>query len=61
MICGWKEVEGSEDNGECCMIEKFSNGHMHVFAFDFDSDAIVLGYPRYAEHAERLLQHQWKV
>ena len=49
MICGWKEVEDSEDIDECCMIEKSSNGDMHVFAFDFDSDVILLGYPRYAE------------
>ena len=30
-------------------------------AFDFDSDAILLGYPRYAEHTERLHRHHWKV
>ena len=60
-MCGQKEVEDSEDNGECCMIEKSSNGDMHVFAFDFDSNAILLGYPRYAEHTERLHRHHWKV
>ena len=34
---------------------------MYVFAFDFDSVAILLGYPRYAEHTERLHRHHWKV
>ena len=43
------------------MIEKSSNGDMHVFAFDFDLDAILLGYPRCAEHTERLHRHHWKV
>ena len=45
MIRGWKEVEDSDDNGECCIIEKSSNGDMQVFAFDLDPDAILLGYP----------------
>ena len=31
------------------MVEKSSNEIMHVFTLDFDSDAIHLGYPRYAE------------
>ena len=43
------------------MVEKSSNEDMHVFAFDFDSDAILLGYPRYAEHAEPLHLHHWKL
>ena len=43
------------------MMEKSSNGDMDVFAFDLDSDAILLGYPRYAEHSERLHRHHWKV
>ena len=30
-------------------------------AFDFDSNAILLGYPRYAEHTERLHRHHWNV
>ena len=29
--------------------------------FDFDSDAILLRYPRYAEHTRQLHQHHWKV
>ena len=43
------------------MIEKTSNGDMHVFAFDLESDAILLGYPRYVELSERLHQHLLKV
>ena len=43
------------------MIEKLSNGDMDVFAFDFDSDATLLGYPRHAEHTERLHLHYSKV
>ena len=29
--------------------------------FDFDSDTILVGYARYAEHIERLYRHHWKV
>ena len=50
---GQKEVENFKDNGECCMVEKQSSTDMHMFAFDFDSDAILLGYSRYAEHTKR--------
>ena len=60
-MCSEKEAEDSEDKGECCMIEKSSNGNMDVFSFDFDSDAILLGYPRYAGHTEPLHRHHWKV
>ena len=38
-----------------------SNGDVLEVVFDFDSDAILLGYPRYAEHTERLHRHHWKV
>ena len=34
---------------------------MLVVVHDFDSEAILPGYPRYAEHTERLHRHQWKV
>ena len=34
--------------------EKSAIIDMSEFAFDFDSDAILLGSPRYAEHTERL-------
>ena len=30
-------------------------------AFNFDSDAILLGSPRYEVHTERLHRHHWKV
>ena len=59
-MCGQIEVEDSEDNGECYIVEKLSNGDIHVFAFDFYSDTILLGYPRYGEHTERLHRHHWK-
>ena len=45
----------------CCMTGKSSNGDVFVFAFDFDSDVILLGYLRYAEHTERLHRHHWKL
>ena len=61
MIYGKIGVEDSEDYGECCMVEKSSNGDVYMFAFDFDSDANLLGYPRYAEHTEQLHRHHWKV
>ena len=43
------------------LIEKSSIFDMLVVAFDFDSDAILLGYPRYAEHTKRLHRHHLKV
>ena len=43
------------------IVEKLSNGDVFEVAFDFDSDAILLDYPRYAEHTERLHRHHWKV
>ena len=52
-MCGYTEVEDSQDNGKCCMIEKSSKVDMHMFDFEFDSDSILLGCPRYAEHSER--------
>lgn len=32
-----------------------------LFAFDLNSDAILLSYPRYPGHTERLHWHHWKV
>ena len=58
---GQKEVEDSDENDKRGIVEKSLNGDMHVFTFDFDLDAILLGYPRYAEHTERLHRHHWKV
>ncbi|VDB84126.1 Bgt-20529 [Blumeria graminis f. sp. tritici] len=34
---------------------------MLKISFDFGSDSILLGYPRYAELTERSNQHSWKV
>ena len=47
---GQKEVEDSDENDKRGIVEKSSNGDMLEIAFDFDLDAILLGYPRYAEH-----------
>ena len=58
---GQKEVEDSDDNGNRGIFEKSLNGDMFEIAFDVDSDAILLGYPRYAGHTERLHRHYWKV
>ena len=32
-----------------------------VFAFEIDSDAVLLGGPSFEEHSERLHRHHWKV
>ena len=53
--------ENENENDKKGIVEKSSNGDMLEVAFDFDSDAILLGYPRYAEHTERLHRHHWKV
>ena len=34
---------------------------MVVFAFDFDSDKSLLGYPIYKKHTKRLYQQHWKL
>ena len=52
-------VENSDENGKRDSVDKLSNGDMLEVTFDFDSDAILLGYPRYAEHTERLHRHHW--
>lgn len=41
--------------------EKLSILDMLKISFDFGSDSILLGYPRYAELTERSNQHSWKV
>ena len=61
MMRGQKGDEDSDENDKRGIVEKLSNGDMLKIAFDFDLDAILLGYPRYAEHTEQLHQHHWKV
>ena len=56
-----REVDDPDENFKSGIIENSSNGDMLVFAFDIDSVAVLLGYPRYAEHTERLHRHHWKV
>ena len=54
--CNKIEVEDSHENDRSD-IEKSSNLDVLVVALDFDSDTILLGYPRQAEHTEVLHQH----
>ena len=53
MMRGYREVVDSDENGKRGIVEKSSNGDVLEVAFHLDSDAIILGYPRYAEHTER--------
>ena len=55
MLCGEVNVEDSREN------EKSPIVVASVFAFDFDSDAILVGYLIHAEHTERLHRYNWKV
>ena len=59
-MCGKVKVEDSRENDKNDINEKSSMIDVCV-CFDFDSVAILLGYPRYAEHTERLHRHHWKV
>ena len=54
-------MEDSRENDRSEFDEKSSILDVLVSAFDFDLDAILLGYPRYAELTERLYRHRWKV
>ena len=56
-----KDVEDSDENDKRGIVEKSSNGDTLEVAYDFDSDAILFGYPRYAEYTERLHRHYWKL
>ena len=60
MVCGEVKAEDSHENDKIDIDEKSTAIDVSVFAFDFDSNAILQGYPRYAEHSERLHQHHWK-
>ena len=58
MIRGQKEAQVSDEYGECYMIEKSTNEDMLEIASELGSDAILLGYPRYAEQTGRLNWHR---
>ena len=60
-MCGEVKIEDSRKNDKTDIDEKSPIIDVSVFAFDFDSDAIFLGYPRYAEHTERLHRYHLKV
>ena len=60
-MCEDDIVETSCENDKTDIDEKSPIIDMAVFAFDIDSFAILLGYPRYAKHTERLHWHHWKV
>ena len=53
-------MEDSREEDVSDIAEKSSTLDILKISFDFDSDA-VLGYPNYAEHAERLHRYHWKV
>ena len=55
------EIKDSRENDRSDIEEKSLILYMLKVAFDIDSDAILLGYSRYAEHAKRLHRHHWKV
>ena len=57
-MCGYKEAEDSDDNGRSGIIEKLSVVDTPVLIFDFDPNAVLLGYPRYLGRIERLHQHR---
>ena len=55
------ELEALTENSRINIDERSLTVNMFVFAFDFDLDATLLGYLRYAEHTERLHRHRVKV
>ena len=60
-MCDEVKVEDFRENDKTDIDEKSPIIDMLEVAFDFDSDAIPLGYPRYAEYTKRLHRHHWKV
>ena len=54
-------VEDPRENDGTDVGEKSPIVDVSVFVFGFDSDAVLLRYLIYAERAERLHLHQWKV
>ena len=53
MVCCKIKFEDSCESGRIHIDEKSLDIDMLMIAFDFDSDAILLGYQRYREHTER--------
>ena len=60
-ICGSIDMEGLIESGKSDIIEESSNEDMLEVALDFDSDAILLGYPRYANILSVYSRHHEKV
>ena len=54
-------MKDSRENDRSDIVKKSSILDMLDVAFDFDSEAILLGYLRYAEHNERLYRHLLKM
>ena len=57
VVCGAVKVEDSLEKDWIDIVEKSLILDMLEVAFDFDLDTILLGYPRHAEHTERLHRH----
>ena len=53
-MCRKIQLGELRENDKRGVDEDSSKVDMLVFALDFDSDAIILGYHRYAEKTERL-------
>ena len=54
-------MEDSRDNDRSDINDESSILDELASAFAFNLDAILLGYPRYAEHTEPFHRHHWKV
>ena len=54
-------VQNSREEDKTNNEENSSIVDLPVLDFEFDLGAILLGYPRCAEHTERLHWHHWKV
>ena len=54
-------MEDSRENDKTNIYKKSPIIDLSMFTFSFDSDATLLGYPRYAENTGRLRRHNRKV